>query len=61
MRILIVSGGAAAAGEGVGRILSTSLRDSTAGAALVLAAAGAVFLGGAKALGLGGPRALLGR
>src|SRR5690606_19594708 len=39
MRILAASALAVGAGEGIGRILATSLRDSTLGAALVLGVA----------------------
>jgi putative peptidoglycan lipid II flippase len=60
-RILAASAIAVGSGEGIGRVLATSLRDSTLGAAIVLGAAGAVFLAAARLLGLGGIRALLGR
>ncbi len=60
-RILAASAIAVASGAGLGRILATSLRDSTLGAALVLGLAGLVFLIAARLLRLGGLRTLLGR
>ncbi len=50
-----------AAGAAFGLILSKTLRDSSAGAAMVLALAGVLYLLCARVLGLGGLRALLGR
>lgn len=61
MRILAASAVAVGSGWGVGRILATSLRDSTLGAAIVLGVAGGVFLVAARLLKLGGLRTLLGR